>query len=221
MTTTLEIPVRALAGENRVLILGVGWSGYMTLLNMVRDQPTRITYDRGDVELMSPLLPHELYSGRFAYFIIALTEELDLPRASAGSTTYKSELLDRGLDPDECFYLSSAHRLPRIDRNFKEQPPPPDLAIEVEMTTSALNRLGIYAALEIPEVWRFDGDRVTVHILGSTGRYDVHETSAAFPFVPIPEVTRWILDSDFTNDTRWGRSLRAWIRNEIVPRAQG
>jgi Uma2 family endonuclease len=220
MATTLESPARSAAGENRVLILGVGWSGYQTLLDMVREQPTRITYDRGDVELMSPLVQHELYSGRFTLLVIALTEALSVPRTAAGSTTFKSKLHDRGLEPDECFYLKSAHLLPRIGPKSKTQPPPPDLAIEIELTTSALDRMGIHAALGVPEVWRFDGEQLTVHVLDPNRQYEIHEASVAFPCLPISEVPRWITESDATNDTLWGLALRDWIRDEVVPRTQ-
>jgi Uma2 family endonuclease len=221
MTTTLESRVQTLWGENRVVIREVGWAGYLTLLDMVGDKPPRITYDRGDAELMSPLFSHELYRSRFGFAVEAITEELRIPRVTAGSTTYKSQLRDRGLEPDEAFYLSSAAQLRHIKPSDLTAPPSPDLAIEIEITRSALDRMGIYAALGVPEVWRFDGEALSVHLLSKDGNYELSDTSAAFPFVPMGEIVRWVSDEDCSNDSEWGRAFRTWVREVIVPRARG
>jgi hypothetical protein len=78
--------------------------------------------------------------------------------------------------------------------------------------------LGIYAALRIPEVWRFDGETLRVLLLRDDGTYAPSETSAAFPFLPMPEIARFLRDYDMNNDSRWGRSFRTWVRDEILPR---
>jgi Uma2 family endonuclease len=206
-------------GEQRFLIPRVGWDGYQALLDLIGDRPIRLTYDRGDVELMSPLYSHERYGRLFYRVILTITEELDIPMVAAGSTTFRAQMLDRGLEPDECCYLANAARLRDTDRIDLAIDPPPDLAIEIEITRSALDRLGIYAALGVPEVWRFDGERLTVHVLGEDGAYRESTTSAAFPFVPMGEVARFVREHDANNDTRWGRAFRAWVRAEVVPRA--
>lgn len=94
--------------------------------------------------------------------------------------------------------------------------PPPDLAIEIEITRSVLNRLGIYAKLGVREVWRFDGEALTVLLLGPDGNYAPSPTSAAFPYLPMGEIARFLNDEG-TDDTRWGRAFRAWVREVIVP----
>jgi Uma2 family endonuclease len=219
MPTAVAPGPRPIEGERRFVIPGVGWDGYQTLLDLIGDRPIRLTYDRGDVELMSPLCGHERCGRLFDRMILTITEELDIPMVATGSTTFRAQMLDRGLEPDECFYLVNAARLRDTDRIDLAIDPPPDLAIEIEITRSALDRLGIYAALGVPEVWRFDGERLTVHVLGEDGAYRESTTSAAFPFVPIPEVARFVREHDANNDTRWGRAFRAWIRAEVAPRA--
>src|SRR5919107_1618405 len=110
MATTVEARVKATEGERRLVIHNVGWEGYQTLLKLVGDHGPRLTYDRGNVELMSPLIIHERYKNLLGYMVEAITDERDIPRVGAGSTTVSAELLDRGLEPDECYYLANAAR---------------------------------------------------------------------------------------------------------------
>jgi Uma2 family endonuclease len=188
------------------------------MLEVVGSRPIRLTYDRGDLEIMSPLPIHECFKELLGRLIVAITEELDIPMISAGLTTFNREDVDRGLEPDQCYYFQSAakiHDRLRIDLRVD---PPPDLAVEIDITSHSFNRLKIYAALGVPEVWRFDGEVLQVLLLQSDGSYQVSERSAAFPFLPMSEVSRRILSYDFANDTRWAREIRAWVRNELAPR---
>lgn len=210
--------VNPVEGEHRFVIRGVGWDGYQTLLGLIGNRPIRITYDRGDVELMSPLISHERYKSLMGRMVETITEELDIPIVAAGVTTYHAEMLDRGLEPDECDYLANAGRVRGMERIDLAIDPPPDLAIEVEITASVLNRLAIYAALGVPEVWRFDGEVLTVLLLQPDKTYAGSEVSAAFPLLPMGEVARFLLEYNPSNDTRWGRAFCAWVRAEVMPR---
>jgi Uma2 family endonuclease len=221
MATIAEPRVRPAEGERRFVIYNVGWGGYQTLLKLLGDHGPRLTYDRGNVELMSPLIIHERFKKLFARMVETITEELDIPMVAAGATTFNAELLDRGLEPDECYYLTNAARLRDTDRIDLTIDPPPDLAIEVEITSSLLDKLGVYAALGVPEIWRFDGETLTVLLLRPDGTYAPGASSAAFPFLPMNEILRSLLGYDVNNDTRWGRAFRAWVRAEIAPRLRG
>ncbi len=207
--------------ESRFVVRNLGWDGYQSLLDLLGERPVRVAYDRGDVELMSPSIRHERYRSLLGYMVEAITDELDLPRIAAGATTFQSEALDRGIEPDECYYLANAGRMRAIGGIDLTIDPPPDLAIEVEITSSVLNRLGIYAALGIPEVWRFDGLSLKVLLLQPGGTYAESQASAAFPFLPMEEMARFLREYDGTNDTRWARGFRAWVRAVVVPRARG
>lgn len=209
-----------LAGQ-RFVLYGVGWEGYQTLLKMVENRRVRVTYNCGDVELMTPLPIHELYKHLVGRMIDAIGEELDIPLFAQGSTTFHREGVDRGLEPDECYYIASAGRVNDRTRLNLDIDPPPDLAIEIDITSSSLDRLEIYAALRIPEVWRFDGETLSVLLLHGDGTYVPSETSAAFPFLPMPEIARFWRAYDMNNDSRWGRSFRAWVRDVLAPRARG
>src|SRR5262249_38734570 len=95
--------------------------------------------------------------------------------------------------------------------------PPPDLAIEVDLTHNSLNRLAIYAALGVKEVWRFDGETLRFHHLGPAGEYAVQERSHAFPHLAREELLRFLSESDSQDETRLGRSFRAWVREHVLP----
>ena len=145
----------------------------------------------------------------------AITEELDIPICSIRSTTLRSKELDRGLEADEGYYFANAHRM--VGVVDLENTPPPDLAIEIEITNSVLARLPVYAALGVPEIWRFDGDRLIELLLGTDSVYRQSESSLALPFVPLGEIVRFIEEHEPGEDTRWARSFRARVREVLLP----
>ena len=122
MATATDPRASTDVGERRFVLYNVGWSGYQTLLTLFENGGPRLTYDRGNVELMAPMLRHERPKKLLAYIVEAITDELEIPRVGAGSTTFKSEILDRGLEPDDCFYLANAHRLRKYPEGYQMDP---------------------------------------------------------------------------------------------------
>ena len=135
MATVGEKPTKPLDGEHRVVLRGVGWEGYQSILRMVDDQPVRMTYDRGDVELMSPSPKHERKKSLLGQFVRILAREFRIAMMPMGSTTWSREDLDKGLEADESFYLGDLERLKDPDNIDLDADPPPDLAIEIEITS--------------------------------------------------------------------------------------
>lgn len=221
MATATETPQGRNSSDQRFVIHDVGWQGYETLLTLVSDRPIRITYDRGTLELMSPSQKHERDKSLFGRFIETMTEELDIPCSTFGSTTWKREALDRGLESDECFYLyRHAEQVSEKTVDLSVDPPP-DLAIEVETSKSALDRPQIYAALGVPELWRFDGQVLRIFVLRDDATYVASASSRHFPFLPVDDMVRLVLKATSMVHTRWGRMIREWIRTELAPRYQG
>jgi Uma2 family endonuclease len=224
MATAVEPkPARVLEGEQRVLLCGVGWDGYETLLRLAGDSGcVRITYDRGDVELMSPSRDHDTYARLIGRLIDVLTEEFDIPCEGLRTTTWRRQARERGLEGDDCFYLASLPRVAgktTIDLNVD---PPPDLAVEVEISRGRLDKLGVYAGLGVPEVWRFDGEMLTILRLQPDGTYAAVPESPSLPEIRPEEVARWVCEGvSVENRTAWARRLRAWVREVLVPRRQG
>jgi Uma2 family endonuclease len=216
-------PARTLDPEERFVLRNVGWSGYEALLAMIGDGHTRVTYDRGDVELMSPSRDHDLFAELIGDVIKTVTEELNIPCQSLRSTTWRRRVKERGLEADNCFYLSNLMRLRGVGRDIDlAVDPPPDLAVEIEISRSALDRMGVYAGLGIPEVWRFDGDTLTIERLQADGSYATMDRSVELPMVAPDEVVYWVnLGEGRLNHTEWRRNLREWVRAEVLPRHQG
>jgi len=217
MATVVEPRKRTLTPESRFVIYGIGWKGYETLLDLLGDRAIRLTYDRGSVEFMTTSQEHEQFGYLLGRVVDVLTEELYLPCICVGKTTWRREILDRGLEADDCFYLANAPRVrgKKVDLSVD---PPPDLAIEVEISRSALDRMGIYAALRVPEVWRYDGETLRVERLQEDRTYVTSETSLSFPFLPLDEVVRFLKQGESMDHGDWRRQFRAWVRDELVPR---
>ncbi|MFH1266756.1 MAG: Uma2 family endonuclease [Planctomycetota bacterium] len=198
--------------EARVLLPGVSWSTYEAILADVDAPGTRLTYDRGDLEIMSPSDEHERFKRLIGRMIEALTEELEIPIRSSGSTTFKSEPKRRGFEPDESYYLANEPRIRGRDEIDLSVDPPPDLVVEVEITRGVIDRMPIYAALGVPEVWRYDGATLRVEQLQADGTYAPTERSAALPMVTLADMQRFLDERNSTDETSWIRSFRAVVR---------
>ena len=211
MVAILEEP------PQHIVLDGISWSAYEMLLRDLEGRRLRITYDCGRLEIMAVSHRHEYGKKLLARFVESMTLELDIPIHPGGSTTFKKELLKKGLEPDECYWIQNEPWM-RNKWDFDiDLDPPPDLGVEVEVTRSILDRMGIYAALRIPEIWRFDGERLRVCVLGANGKYKEKAKSLAFPFLPMKEIERFLLDTEADNHTALMRSFHDWVRATLVP----
>jgi Uma2 family endonuclease len=187
---------------------------YSRLLRDFAERPgIRLTYDRGELVIMSPLLEHDDERRFLGDLVFVLTEELRLPLKRGGSTTLRRRRRRRGIEADECFWIANAHRMAGRRRLDLRRDPPPDLAIEVDVTHSSLNRLSIYAALNVPEVWRLDGDALTFYVLGADGVYARVDRSRSFPQVAAADLLGFLQQARQVGDENTViRQFRAWIR---------
>ncbi len=198
--------------EQRFVLRDLNWEDYVALGNVLQDRPgLRLTYDRGRLELMTTSPKHEIYKKWLGRFIDVLAETFNLPKVSAGNMTFRKEELDRGLEADDCFWI--AHE-PQMRGKLTWDPrrdPPPDLALEIEVSRSALDRLGIYAALQVPEVWCFDGSSLQVLRLQPKGAYQAMGQSLFFAQLPIGELPRFLSMTETADDLTVVRQFRAWV----------
>jgi Uma2 family endonuclease len=213
-------PAKLQGAAQRFVIDDISWEGYETILKVLQDRPIRLTYDRGTLELMTPLSIHERYKILVGRAIDAMTEELNVRVVAVGSTTFHRQALERGLEPDQCYYFSNADKVADWARVDLDVDPPPDLAVEIDVANDSSHRLGIYGALKIPELWRFDGERLDVLQLQEDGAYQVMPRSGIFPQAPIGEIGRFLNQYAIGDDTRWARAFRQWVRETLVPRAR-
>jgi Uma2 family endonuclease len=202
--------------EQRLVLGGVSWQTYLRVLRAFDDRHLRITYDRGALELMTLSPEHERFKHLLALLIAVLIEELGWNMAGFGSMTFKRRKGNRGLEPDECFWIQNEPLVRGKDVIDLRRDPPPDLVLEIDWTHSALNRLGIYAVLRVPEIWQFDGQRLRVHLLGSDGGYAESALSRAFPFLPLSELSRFLGMRAKLSETDLVRQFRSWVRERIA-----
>jgi len=214
MTNTLTVPMPGYA-EDRVLLHGRRWEDYESVLGQVGDRHIFVTYDGRNLEIMSPSPEHDNASEKLSRVVHVLSEELDIPICSLGSTTFREEDLAQGLEPDKCFYTKNEAKVRGKKRLDLRRDPPPDLAIEVEITSRLLDRERIYAALGVPELWRFDGNKLRVFTL-SRGKYRQRDRSPTFAAVPLELIAQWVKQSFTMNETTWARQVRAWVRRHLV-----
>ena len=204
-------------GESRFLIHNIDWAGYELLLQAFGDSGPRMSYLDGMVELMSPGPIHEQHTYVLGRMVTDLIVELKIPSNGLKSTTFKREDLKRGLEPDECFYLTSSALLRGRDLKTLDPFPPPDLVIEVEVTSPLLDKVAIYAGLGVPEIWRHDHQGSTILLLQPEGTYVESAQSLAFPFLPMDEFVRQLESHDSDSETAWLGAYRDWVRDVVAP----
>jgi Uma2 family endonuclease len=201
------------APDQKLVLYGEPWETYVRLLRMFDERRhLRITYDRGALEIMTLSAEHEVWKHLIARLIVTLTEELNLPIAGYGSLTMKRRRKLRGLEPDECFWIANEPLVRNLTKFSPLRDPPPDLVVEVEVSRSALNRLGIYATLKVPEVWRFDGRRMEFLGLGDDGEYSAQRRSRSFPLIAPDEIDRFLALRGTIDQNALVRQFREWIR---------
>jgi Uma2 family endonuclease len=207
MATVLTPP------EQRITLHNVSWETYEHLLADLQDSSApRLTYDRGTLEITSPSSEHERYNRTAAQIVEELAVEMDLNFDNLGSTTFRREDIDRGFEPDSCFYIQNAARVRGKKRIDLIADPPPDLVIEIDITSPSLDKFPIFAQAGVPEVWRFDGRRLAIYELVG-GEYFERDTSVAFPTITSADVTSFIRESETMDRPEWVRKLRAWAHD--------
>ncbi len=195
------------AGPGAIVLEGVSWETYESLLRDLeaRGQRMYLTYDRGTLEIMAPSPFHERYKTLLGSFLVAIRIGRRIRVASYGSATYRREDLERGLEPDECYYVQNEPLLRGRSEIDLRSDPPPDLVIEMDYTHHEVDRESIYAAMGVPEIWVCDGRRLMILLRNAGGGdagngYDSAPASRAFPFLTAVDLEGFIRIANEAND---------------------
>lgn len=215
-TTTLPSIERRIP-QGGVVLQGIRWKTYEQLLEDVGEQRMPHSYVDEELILMAPSPRHESLKEWLTFLVAALTEELGLPRRSIGSTTLKLTMSNMGAEPDAGFLIANATALGGKRDWDPELDPPPDLLIEIDISHTSPNRIPVYAALSVPELWIYDGESLRVQRLDN-GVYHDSYVSASFPSLPLPEFATWIEKAWETDESTWMRDFREWVRNTLKPK---
>jgi Uma2 family endonuclease len=198
-----------------ILLKNISWKTYESLLNELGEHGgIRLTYDRGNLEIMTPSAPHEGSKKILGRFVESVSEELNIEIRSLGSLTCRREDLARGLEPDQCYYIQNENVVWDKEQIDLNQDPPPDLVVEIDVTSSSIDRLSLYASLGVPEVWRYDGNRLIIYQLEAQ-EYVERDVSPTFPFLSQVEMLRFLELRRTTKENALLRLFREWVRSQI------
>ena len=215
-TSHPEMVATSTPAEQRTVLRNISWQTFEALLKETgEDRGSRFAYDCGTLEIMTPLYEHENPKIQLDRFIVVLAEELEIEIKSAGSMTLKRKAANRGIEPDNCYYIQTEQVVRGRQELDLETDPPPDLAIEIDITSTSVNKSGIYSALGVPELWRYNG-RVLKFYQLRDGQYVECEFSIAFPIVSVTEMSGFLEQSKTTGEIALLKSFRAWVRDKIV-----
>jgi Uma2 family endonuclease len=199
---------------HQLLIKNISWSAYKSILaELGENRNSRISYSQGMLEIMAPLPEHEVSKKIIGNLVEILLEELDREFWSLGCTTFDKETMDVGVEPDDCFYIQNEAIVRGKDRIDLTVDPPPDLAIEIDITSRT--RFNNYEVLGVPELWRWQGNRLEINIL-INGKYVTSTASSIFPGLAITQVIpEYLMRSKAEGRNAAMRAFRAWVREQI------
>jgi Uma2 family endonuclease len=203
---------QALSGE-RMVLRDVSWALYCQLRELRSNWHIRMTYDRGTLEMMSPSRLHERLGYITGRLIDVWTEEFDIDMQGCRTMTFRREDLDRGLEPDNCYYIAHEPQVRTKQELDFTIDPPPDLAVEIELSSGSIDKLELYAAFRVPEVWRYDGESLTAHHLGADGQYAPASASRAFPDLPLDKIVEVLQQVPTVRETTLIREFHDWVRS--------
>ncbi|MBF2021870.1 MAG: Uma2 family endonuclease [Hydrococcus sp. C42_A2020_068] len=192
---------------------GISWQTYETLLKELSHRRLRLTYNRGTLEIMVPSPERELYKKVLGRFVETIAEELEINIYPLGSTTFQRPQLS-GTEPDECFYIQNLDAIKGRKRIDLEEDLPPDLVVEIDITSSLRNRFQVYADLEVPEIWLYDGKDFKIYQLQNQ-RYLECDRSLAFPNLPIPEIYQFLQQADTVDYLELVKEFRRWVKRQV------
>ena len=200
--------------EDAMLVLhDVSWSEYEQLLKDLEAWPgMRVTYNRGRLEVMSPSPKHEKIKSFVDHLVAVFCEETGLVMENLGSTTYKRKRNEQSAEPDVCFYVTNVAEIIGKDEIDPDLDPPADVVVEIDITNDSVPKFEIYAGFRVPEIWRYDGRRISFYKLGRASYIEI-PSSSFFPGLTASILTDFIEQSRTQGRTAALAEFRRWIRS--------
>lgn len=202
------------AFEQKVILHNVSWQTYERLLHEQQaNRNIRLNYDRGMLEIMILSLKRERLKHMIATLVELLAGELAIDIEGAGSTPFRREDLLRGFEPDACFYIQNAEHIRSKENIDLIVDPPPDLVIEIDISHGSLDKLPIFASLGVSEVWRYEGQHITLLTL-QNGHFSSQSKSTVLPGVSVETLAELITAGQTLERGAWLQRVREWaVRN--------
>ncbi|HXD32718.1 MAG TPA: Uma2 family endonuclease [Pyrinomonadaceae bacterium] len=214
-TVNLLDSIEHMPSGGTLILTDVSWDEYEQLVaDLEQWNGIRVTYDQGRLEIMSPSTKHEAAKEIIARMTYMISEEMDVAIEALGSTTYKQKWLQRGLEPDCCFYVQNADKIIGVMDIKLENDPPPDIAVEVDVSHASDTKLKIYAGMNVPEVWLYKREGMRIYQLVED-RYVLIDASVAFPLLTSEVLTRFVKQGLTDGQTAALKSFREWLLQHL------
>ncbi len=198
-----------------MIVPDVSWEDYQQLVAEANNQNgVRLTFAQGNLEIMSPLPVHEKYKEFLLRLMDRLSTLMGFDLESLGSTTFNQEWLDYGVEPDTCFYIQNAAKIIGKNRIDLAVDPPPDIAVEIDISHRSTTKLKIYEELGVPEIWLYDEQKLQILLLTETG-YANSPTSQSFSFLTSEALTQFLERSKTEGQGAVLRVFREWVKTKL------
>ena len=192
----------------------ITWNEYEQMLEELTEHPgMRVSYDEGRVEIMSPTYEHEEYKDFIYSMVRDLSKELKIKLETRGSATYKQKHFLKGAEPDCSFYVQNAYAIIGKRQIDLSTDPPPDVVVEIDITSESLGKFPIYAAFGVPEIWRYDGEHAQIYHLVNQS-YVEAARSLAFTCLTAQALTDFIEQSKTEGQSAALAAFRQWVRTQ-------
>ncbi|MEQ9550547.1 MAG: Uma2 family endonuclease [Coleofasciculus sp. G3-WIS-01] len=210
----LELRQLKVQPGNQLLLEDVSWQQFETILTELGEhRAARLSYSNGRLEIMVPLPEHEKAKEIIGDMVKILLSERGINYESLGSTTLKNERMTQGVEPDTCFYIQNAALIIGKNRLDLTVDPPPDLAIEIDLTSRT--KLDNYQILGVPELWRYAGGGLKINVW-QDGQYIESDSSPTFPDIPIIElVNRYVQQSRVSGGSQAIQAFKTWVKDNL------
>jgi Uma2 family endonuclease len=217
MTAVIATPIShiELTPGSTIQISGVAWGDYLLVLEQLGDdRATRLAYDNGVLEIRMPGQLHEAINRVLATIVLALAEELGFEFNDLGSMTINRATLQKAVEPDSCFYIQNARAGQGLESTIPDELPP-DLALEVDIANRSDNKLNLYQAMGVPEVWLYREEALTIKLLTS-GQYESATNSRVFPGISAAPLNQWVQLRKTGTDLTVVRAVRQFCREKTI-----
>ena len=210
---TLQLRQINVPPGHRVIFKDVSWQEFEAILEELGDRrASRLAYSKGTLEIRMPLPKHEKAKAIIGDLVKILLEEAEIDCENFASSTFKRKDMAQGIEPDDCFYIQNYAQMIGKDRVDLTIDPPPDLAIEVDVTSRT--QLDAYQALGVPELWRYEDGNLRIDVLVD-GEYVESEISPTFPNFPVPVIVQFVEQSLSAGRSSTLRAFRKWVRERL------
>ncbi len=213
VATPIKPQIAPFYGEKRVTLHDLTWHGYLQILEALpQGRSARLTYDRGTLEITMPLEDHEFSLRLIEVFIRTLVFEMGMKIKTMGSTTMNFEQKQRGAEPDCAYYIQNQPKVAGRTVNFVVDPPP-DLVVEVDITHTDIDKNRLYAAMDIAEFWRYNGEFLKIYHL-ENGEYQESEQSRIFSTIEKTDLYNFLAQAR-QDEIEAERTFRNYIQSKV------